>query len=143
MIDDMPLVRTHRAGSAIEDYCRACKADRMHTVVVADVEGRPLRVMCGYCRSEHNYRGGPRQATDSPAAAAAAEPEDRARLPVRRATAGPSHAAPAPRAPFPLVSERERTAPAIMLPDVPMTDLESLLRRVIREEAGVSAVTPA
>ncbi len=30
---------THRAGGSVEDYCRACKTDRMHTVVVADAEG--------------------------------------------------------------------------------------------------------
>ena len=40
----MAIVRTARAGSAIEDYCRACKSDRMHTVIAADSEGRPLRV---------------------------------------------------------------------------------------------------
>jgi hypothetical protein len=32
----------------------------MHTVVAADAEGRPIRVTCGFCRSEHNYRGGAR-----------------------------------------------------------------------------------
>src|SRR5207253_3204960 len=42
-----------------EDVCRACKLDRMHTVIAADAEGRPIRVACGYCDSEHNYRGGP------------------------------------------------------------------------------------
>ena len=42
----MSVVRTHRAGSAIEDYCRACKTDRMHTVVAADPQGQPLRVLC-------------------------------------------------------------------------------------------------
>jgi hypothetical protein len=25
-------------------------------VVAADPEGRPIRVDCGYCHSEHNYR---------------------------------------------------------------------------------------
>ena len=37
-----------------------CKTDRMHTVIAADDEGAPLRVACGYCHSEHNYRRGPR-----------------------------------------------------------------------------------
>ena len=37
-----------------------CKIDRMHTVIAADPNGVPLRVGCGYCSSEHNYRGGPR-----------------------------------------------------------------------------------
>ena len=64
--------RAYRAGDALEDYCRACKMDRMHTVVAADPAGQPIRVVCGYCRSEHNYRGGPRLDT-------AGEPEPPAR----------------------------------------------------------------
>src|SRR6185369_3352797 len=52
--------RRYRAGESIEDFCRACKTDRMHTVVAADAEGRPIRVDCGYCHSEHNYSGGGR-----------------------------------------------------------------------------------
>src|SRR5262245_30966742 len=47
-----------RAGQLIEDYCRACKTDREHTVVAVD--GGSVRVICGYCESQHNYRGGPR-----------------------------------------------------------------------------------
>jgi hypothetical protein len=35
--------RRYRAGDSVEDICRACKLDRMHTVVVADAEGRPIR----------------------------------------------------------------------------------------------------
>ena len=133
----MPL-RTYRAGSAIEDYCRACKTDRMHTVIAADDSGQPVRVACGYCRSEHNYRGGPRVATglvDEPRrdhAAPAATP-GAARDPRR----GPSM-----REPFPLVSDRERSAPPVMVPES-STDLELLLRRIIREESGLTAVPPA
>src|SRR6187399_2184418 len=51
--------RRYSAGDSIEDICRACKMDRMHTVIVVDGDGRPIRVSCGYCDSEHNYRGGP------------------------------------------------------------------------------------
>ena len=137
----MSVVRTHRAGSAIEDYCRACKTDRMHTVVAADADGRPLRVVCGYCRSEHNYRGGPRVAMD--AGVAAPEAMDR---PVSRPADRGSISRSAPpdvRAPLPLVTERERTSPAIMLPDDMPTDLELLLRRVIREESGLTTAVPA
>ena len=54
------MSRTYRAGDSVEDFCRACKTDRMHTVIVTDAESRPLRVVCGYCDSEHNFRGGPR-----------------------------------------------------------------------------------
>jgi hypothetical protein len=108
-----PPPRAYRAGESLEDFCRACKTDRLHTIIAVDAGGRPLRVACGYCRSDHNFRGGPR--------------------------VEPSRAAPA-REPFPLVSARERTAP-------PMTDhpadLELLLRRIIREEIGLTPVAPA
>src|SRR6185503_15337567 len=60
IISDMSATRPHRAGESIEDYCRACKTDRMHTIVVVDGDGVPIRVDCGFCHSEHNYRGGPR-----------------------------------------------------------------------------------
>jgi hypothetical protein len=131
----MSAIRTYRAGSAIEDYCRACKSDRMHTVVAADAAGQPIRVVCGYCRSEHNYRGGPRVDAAGPAASA----EPRAAASTRAAPARSSGTG----APFPLVTDRERRAPAIMLPGDDVNDLEMLLRRVIREESGVSAVVPA
>ena len=114
----------------------------MHTVIAADAEGRPLRVSCGYCRSEHNYRGGPRtEASDS---------QVRASSGLSGSSAGPGVRPAAPRRtserssdPFPIVSERERTAPAIMLPQDSGTDLELLLRRIIREETGITAVAPA
>jgi len=132
----MSVIRTARAGSAIEDYCRACKCDRMHTVIAADPAGQPLRVLCGYCRSEHNYRGGPRTgdtaAADSPRSASEVSRPTPAASP--RRTAGE---------PLPLVSERERIAPPIMLPQGSTPDLELLLRRIIREETGITAVAPA
>src|SRR5687767_9115402 len=115
--------RSFRAGDAIEDFCRACKMDRMHTVVAADPSGVPIRTVCGYCRSEHNYRGGPRTETS----AQRDVPAERSRVP-RSAW----------REPFPLVSERERIAPPMT--DLGNADLEMLLRRIIREESGISAV---
>ena len=115
----------YRPGASIEDYCRACKTDRIHTVVVVDPEGRPLRVACGYCRSDHNFRGGPRVGTGS-AAAPPATPRPRPRETSADA--------------FPIVSDRERTAP-VMTFNSP--DIELLLRRIIREEAGVTPAVPA
>jgi hypothetical protein len=150
--------RRYRAGESIEDYCRACKTDRMHTVVAADADGRPIRVDCGYCHSEHNYRGGGRigftgGAPDRGAAGSEARPraETRSGSPAPRSStrlgAGPStplgagpRAAPE-RTPFPLVSERERTGPTMTVDGA--GDLEMLLRRVIREETGITAVAPA
>src|SRR5262245_45145385 len=122
----MSETRSFRAGDTVEDFCRVCKIDRSHTVIVVDGTGRPLRVDCDYCHSQHNYRGGPR--IDEPAAAR---------------PASVSRAAPARTAPdaFPIISERERTAPPMSVQD--STDLEMLLRRIIREEAGLTSVAPA
>jgi hypothetical protein len=126
-------MRSYRAGETIEDVCRSCKTDRLHTVVAADAGGRPIRVVCDYCRSEHNFRGGPR--IDAPGGAASsgvagpAAPSSRQRTP---SAAGE---------PFTLASERERITSPMSLEST--DDLELLLRRIIREEAGVTAVTPA
>jgi len=137
--------RRYRAGESLEDYCRACKTDRMHTVIAADAEGRPIRVSCGFCHSEHNYRGGPRVAASS-VTAPAASPGTAA--PSRWTDAGQTPAAAAARSraasgrePFPIVSERERTGPPMPIDGT--EDLELLLRRVIREETGISPVAPA
>jgi hypothetical protein len=123
------MSKSYRAGDSIEDACRACKTDRIHTVMVADA-GRPIRVVCGYCSSEHNYRGGPRIDTGgapAPSRSAASPP----RAPAERAVD----------APFPLVSQRERVTSPMSIDST--QDLELLLRRIIREEAGVTPVTPA
>ena len=52
--------RPYRAGQSVEDHCRSCHEDRIHTVVVVDAEQQPLRVTCDFCGSEHNFRGGGR-----------------------------------------------------------------------------------
>jgi hypothetical protein len=102
----------------------------MHTVVASDQDGRPIRVVCGYCRSEHNFRGGPRIGADEPA--------------VRgdRAAGREARGSRAEREAFPLVSDRERAAAAVDVEGGDV-DLEMLLRRVIREETGLTAVSPA
>jgi hypothetical protein len=102
----------------------------MHTVVAADADGHPIRVVCGYCHSEHNFRGGPR--IDSPSSPAATG---------TRTSPGARPPAKSSREPFPIVSERERTAPPMS--DLSGTDIELLLRRIIREESGITPVTPA
>jgi hypothetical protein len=128
--------RKYRAGDSVEDACRVCKIDRMHTVIVTDTEGRPLRVSCGYCSSEHNYRG-----------PSLARPEQKPRF-AGQGAARSEHRLAAPaqpksgREPFPLISDRERTVAPVsgqQLGD----DTELLLRRIIREETGLTAVVPA
>lgn len=124
--------RVHRAGESIEDYCRACKTDRMHTIVAVDGGGMALRVVCGYCDSEHNYRGGPRIDVDGTTA----------RSSVTTATAAAPRSRTSGRDPLPLVNERELTGPVMSLANG-SADLEMLLRRIVREEAGVTPVVPA
>ena len=127
-----PSRRRYRAGESLEDFCRACKTDRMHTVIAADANGLPIRVSCGFCHSEHHYRGGARIKMEAAGPRqAGASKTDRATLSGSRTRAGAG--------PFPIVSDRERTGPP-MTPDL---DLELLLRRVIREETGITPVAPA
>ena len=121
--------RAFRAGESLEDYCRACKTDRLHTVIVVDGTGRPIRVSCDYCDSQHNFRGGPRLESGSPAL--------RAGRPV-------SDVAPAPHAPLAApASDEERSGVHVSANQSADHDLELLLRRVIREEAGLTPVAPA
>jgi hypothetical protein len=103
----------------------------MHTVVATDGQGTVLRVRCGYCESEHNYRGGPRVDVDTGI--------------ISTSRTGARPAAPRPQSmadPLPLVTDRERTMPPVSLNDSGL-DLEMLLRRVIREETGLTTVVPA
>ena len=119
--------QAYRAGVSIEDYCRACKIDRIHTVIVVDGQGRPVRVACDTCRSEHNYRGGARMETSAAPPAATSTPS----APRSRRAEGE---------PFPIVTDRERIAPEMTASS---DDLELLLRRIIREEAGITPAVPA
>lgn len=114
--------RGYRAGDALEDLCRSCKTVRGHTVIVADSAGSALRVICDYCGSQHNYRGG-----DDAARPPRPPPKDEA---VRAA---------------PLVGERERryATMSIEAQKDGTPDLELLLRRIIREETGLTPVTIA
>jgi hypothetical protein len=116
--------RPYRAGAPIQDLCRACHALRDHTVMAVDGNGRPLRVVCGFCGSQHNYRGGA---------------EDASKPSTPRMTGSAPHRDDTP---FALVSERERTGEP-MTDDTAPGNLETLLRRVIREESGLTAVGPA
>jgi hypothetical protein len=134
-----------RAGQTVEDLCRACKVDRLHTIIVAAPDGvRPLRVQCDYCGSQHAYRGG---GSDTPREAYAASREiaaARGTLP-RPAAASREPSAPRSREPFPAVAARECADPPLTV-EVPMhgpVELEALLRRIIREETGLTPVAPA
>ena len=82
-----------------------------------------MRVVCDFCRSEHNYRGGGEHDVSSagPRAPSGSEAGREARL----------H-----------TGERERTE-SRMANTTGDDDLEGMLRRVLREEMGLTAVVPA
>lgn len=96
---------------------------RTHTVVAVGADGEIAQVICDYCGSRHRYRGGGPAAPPTPTPARSGAPAG------ARAESGP----------LPLVGERERRYP---MSDVPV-DLETMLRRVIREESGLTPVVPA
>src|SRR5215204_3046571 len=108
--------RHYRAGQSVEDHCRSCHEDRIHTVIVVDAHAQPLRVACDFCRSEHNYRGGPRRGPTTSTESRGAE------------------AAAAPRAKLDHSFTHRRESPMTQPP--PDADLEQLIRRIIREETG-------
>lgn len=115
--------RQHRAGQSVEDHCRQCHEDRTHTVIVVDAHAQPLRVSCDFCRSEHNYRGGPRSGPTRSAVAAGAK----------------QFSAPAAK-----VDQSAPQAQKIPMSQTPSdTDLERIIRRIIREETGLTPVAPA
>ena len=121
--------RAFRAGGTVEDYCRACKTDRLHTIIVVDGTGRPIRVSCDQCGSQHNFRGGPRLDSGGSSPSSAAAP---------RAAPTTTHEPS-----FALVTDRERTGVHVSASDSGHDDLELLLRRIIREETGLTPVAPA
>jgi hypothetical protein len=131
IVVSMTAPRQYRAGQTVEDYCRQCKEDRIHTVIVVDAHAQPLRVTCDFCRSEHNHRGGPRTGTEAPprrspasSAYARTNPDE-----LRRDLAGAASG-----------REGGPASPA----HTPMdNDLEATIRRIIREETGLTPVAPA
>jgi len=132
-------MRTYRAGDTVEELCRACKIDRLHTVIVADGEGRPVRVQCDYCGSQHNSRG-LSSLRGSGAAGAVSSTRGSGEAP---SAPGAARSASTPdRVPLPLVSERERTEEPVMV-EHGGVDLEMLLRRIVREEIGLTPAAPA
>jgi len=127
--------RSYRAGQSVEDYCRQCHEDRIHTVIVVDAHAQPLRVTCDFCRSEHNYRGGPRNAPRAREGSPAPRATEGAEGSEYKRPATASHSQRLPVTPFP-----SQSAPAMTSAD---TDLEATIRRIIREETGLTAVAPA
>lgn len=99
-----------RVGMGIDDHCAACKTARRHTVTA--VAGDVVRVICDYCGSQHQYRGGPREERVRPFIPRTIPVGEGRETPMDPSTAGPE-------------------------------DLERMLRRVLREELGLSPTSLA
>jgi hypothetical protein len=102
-----------RVGKTIEDYCRPCKSIRAHTITLLDADSRPSRVLCDTCKSDHHYRG----------------------------ASAPTPVTVPERATNDAQDERSRSSMSDRSQEDPptlgsSTDLESLLRRILREETG-------
>ena len=108
--------RQYRAGQSVEDHCRSCHEDRTHTVIVVDSYAQPIRVACDFCRSEHNYRGGARAG-------------QQANRPMGHQAIGPSG--------------QQASRVSMSVPNSIDNDLEATIRRIIREESGLTPVAPA
>lgn len=53
----MNLYGTPKVGGDVLAFCGKCKRDLAH-VIMAMVGGKPARVICKTCKSQHNYRLG-------------------------------------------------------------------------------------
>jgi hypothetical protein len=123
--------RRYRGGDEVEVWCGFCGQPRPHLVSIADGDGRILRAVCDVCKTEHPVAGS-RPPAIEPAA-----------LPGRT---GPGRPGPRPTGradAFPSVTERERSQPVVSIDGSNPIDLELLIRRVLREESGLTAVVPA
>lgn len=101
-----------RVGMGVSDLCRACKDERRHTVTAVDPRAQVVRVLCDTCGSQHNYRGGGSRASTTPS----------------------------PKSVSVSTSYEKRMSPMNTPTDVDASDLELLLRRVLREESGLTPV---
>ena len=97
---------------------------RDHTV--AAVGEGVVRVLCDFCGSQHNYRGG-------------------ARAVMRPTKSGRISAPPPTELYFPPVSDRETSEAAMDSSETTTNaaELERMIRRVFREESGLTPVAPA
>ena len=118
------MEREFRVGIRVDDLCRACKMVRDHTVMAVG-EG-VVRVLCDFCGSQHNYRGGARAAT-------------------RPSRSAGGSATPPTELYFPPVSDRETSEAAMDSSETTTNaaELERMIRRVFREESGLTPVVPA
>ncbi len=116
-----------RAGQTVEDHCRVCKEPRDHRVIAVDEAGRILRVICGFCQSQHNYRH-----NRHPGERGERQPGG-----VRVMASADASGEVA------IVTPAERTHPPVEIDEHfgfegDEMDLEMLLRKVIREELGLT-----
>ena len=120
-------------------------------MIVVDGNAQPLRVACDFCRSEHNYRGGPTQmASKTPG------PQTQIKTPgpqTQIKTPGPQMTQMTQMTQMEGLRHEPHSTSTAGIPRVPQgapeknqmenADLERLIRKIIREETGLTPVTPA
>ncbi|MGE5125463.1 MAG: hypothetical protein ACM3PV_04170, partial [Betaproteobacteria bacterium] len=105
--------------------------------MAVDADGHAVRVVCGFCGSQHNYRGGGDEAGarprsgDARASLEGTHPPAVPRLPPPQAVATPPASAAHPHERTPIVGSES------------VLDIEPLLRRIVREELGLTPGAPA
>ena len=126
----MAPIRAYRAGESLEDHCRPA---------------RPIAFTLSWPPMRRAGRSASSAATAGASTTIAADHGLTCQISEDRPHAAPhqleGRRAQTAREPFPIVSDRERIASPMSSDSMP--DLELLLRRVIREEAGISPVPPA
>ena len=50
------IVKRVRPGDEVLTYCGRCRQERTHQIVALNSAGRPDRVVCRFCQSNHLYR---------------------------------------------------------------------------------------
>lgn len=67
------MAKKHSIGGDIEAWCGKCKELTNHSILVLEGD-EPKQVLCGVCRSQHNYRTEAARPTDKPTSGAPAAP---------------------------------------------------------------------
>ncbi len=68
-----PLYGPPKVGGDALAYCTRCKMELAH-VIIAMMSGRPIKVICKTCKSEHRYKGSATSTRGSRAAAGLRKP---------------------------------------------------------------------
>ncbi len=67
---------TYKSGGDVDTFCNRCQLELAH-IIVAVAAGRPVRVICKTCKTEHAWRGPKGKTASKPKVAGSAAPRTR------------------------------------------------------------------